>query len=351
MSLAGFSGDSRPVDRSAPCRFFTFDKSTPQEVVGSLTENSFFASNASTSPTLLSTVGPAPAHKLRLPSPQLAGFVKSIPTVPATIADGAPLFLSTLRDRGLVRDISLDDVFADLAAHALSIDEAAACFQWWTTLAADRSYNPRLLDRLRDATMLSVPEFESSTEVSIKPLDDFQTFVNPKTIPLDVPLPPHTLPFALSRQLSTGDLVRVFQYRELSLVEWLRYVSSSALTSKTAPVPTNLFVDEAFAEKLLAVLARAWQQTPVPQQNEIVDMASRLAFIPTKQGLKLPNQAYFPNVSLFDDVRLLILLKSGAVNRLTRYDSLQSLRSRAERICAETLSVYCSLLASDAMSR
>lgn len=287
---------------SCTIRFFSFDKSTPQEVVGSLTENTFFASNASTSPMLLSTVGPAPAHKLRLPSPQLAGFVKSIPVVPTAIADGAPRFLSTLRDRGLVRDISLDDVFADLSSHALTIDEAAECFKWWTTLAADRSYNIRLLDRLKEATMLSVPEAEGSAEVTIRSLDVYRTFVNPKVVPLDMPLPAHTLPFTLSRQLSAGDLVRVFGLRELSLLDWFRHVSSPALLGGSALSDTNLLVNPAFAEKVIAVLAKSWQQTAAPQQAEIVELAGKLAFVPTREGLKPPGQAYFPNVSLFDDV-------------------------------------------------
>lgn len=297
-------------------RFFSFDKSTPQEIVGSLTENSFFASNsASTSPMLLSTVGPAPAHKLRLPSPQLAGFVKTIPVVPATIADGAPRFLTTLRDRGLVRDISLDDVFADLSSHALTLDEAAECFKWWTTLAADRSYSPRLLDRLKEATMLSVPEAEGSSEVTIRPLDAYRTFVNPKIVPLDMPLPAHTLPFALSRQLANGDLVRVFGFRELSLVDWFRHVTSPALSGKTAPADTNLLLNAVFAEKVIAVLAKHWQQVPAPQQAEIVEIASKLAFIPTREGLKVPGQAYFPNVSLFDDVSASIGFLHGKQNR------------------------------------
>ncbi|GAA5980148.1 hypothetical protein JCM10908_001550 [Rhodotorula pacifica] len=292
-------------------KFFSFDKSTPQEIVGSLTENSFFASNASTSPMLLSTVGPSPAHKLRLPSPQLAGFVKSIPVVPSTIADGAPRFLTTLRDRGLVRDISLDDVFADLSSHALTIDEAAECLKWWTTLAADRSYNPRLLDRLKDATMLSVPEAENSSEVAIRPLDGYRTFVNPKVVPLDMPLPTHTLPFALSRQLSSGDLVRVFDFRELSLVDWFRHVTSPSLVGSAAAADTNLLLNAVFAEKVIAVLAKGWQQVAAPQQAEIVEIASKLAFVPTREGLKVPGQAYFPNVSLFDDLAI-VALPSGA---------------------------------------
>ncbi|KWU45472.1 hypothetical protein RHOSPDRAFT_28836 [Rhodotorula sp. JG-1b] len=293
-------------------RFFSFDKSTPQEIVGSLTENSFFASNsASTSPMLLSTVGPAPAHKLRLPSPQLAGFVKSIPVVPATLADGAPRFLTTLRDRGLVRDISLDDVFADLSSHALTLDEAAECFKWWRTLAADRSYSPRLLDRLKEATMLSVPETGGSSEVAVRPLDAYRTFVNPKIVPLDMPLPAHTLPFSLSRQLASGDLVRVFGFRELSLVDWFRHVTSPALSGQTAPADTNLLLNAVFAEKVIAVLAKHWQQVPAPQQAEIVEIAGKLAFIPTREGLKVPGQAYFPNVSLFDDLAI-VALPSGA---------------------------------------
>ncbi|BGP44913.1 hypothetical protein JCM10450v2_000728 [Rhodotorula kratochvilovae] len=292
-------------------KFFTFSQSTPQEIVGALTESTFLTSNANTSVTLISSVGPTAAHKLRLPSPQLAGFIKSIPIVPALIADGAPRFLAALRERNLLRDISLEDVFADLGAHPLSISEATTLFKWWTTLAANRSYDARLLARVKDAAMLSVPHPSSSSsdsaaasDIRIHPLGAFRTFLNPKVVPADVPLPEHTLPFDLSRALPAADLVRVFGLQELGLLEWVRFLAGKGMSGKGTRSETDVTASPAFAEK-------GWQQVPAVQQRELTDLVAPLAFIPTRQGLKQPAEAYFPNVSLFEDLAT-VVLPSGA---------------------------------------
>lgn len=237
---------------SASCRFFTFSKSTPQEIVGTLAESTFFQSNPNTSVTLISSVGPTAAHKLRLPSPQLAGFIKAIPVVPALIAENAPRFLAVLRDRDLIRDISLEDIFADLGAHPLTVVEATALFKWWTTLASNRSYDPRLVQRLKDAAMLSVPASPSSdaTDVRIHPLGAFRTFLVPKVVPADMPVPEHTLPFELSRSVANADLVRIFGFQELSLLEWMRFLVGPTMRGKSAKSETDLASSPAFAESV-----------------------------------------------------------------------------------------------------
>ncbi|BGP21645.1 ubiquitin system component Cue [Rhodotorula toruloides] len=294
-------------------RFFTFYKSTPQEIVGGTQEESFFSSNSGTSITLLSTVGPTAAHKLRLPSPHLAGFIKSTPVVPPLVAEGAPRFLFVLRDKGFIRDISLEDIFVDLSSHSLTANEAAGCFKWWTSLASNPSYDPRLLTRLKDVAMLSVPDSSSPDGTRILPLGAFETYVNPKVVPVDMPLPEHTLPFELSRQLSHSDLGRVFGWKELSLLEWLNYLTSQSMTGKSASVDTNLLASPPFAEKVLAVFAKGWQQVPAVAQRNIVELTSKLAFVPTRNGLKQPNESYFPNVSLFEDVAVVTLPSGAAV--------------------------------------
>ncbi|GAA5832862.1 hypothetical protein JCM11251_000508 [Rhodosporidiobolus azoricus] len=306
-------------------KFFSFTRSTPQEIVGSLTESTFFATPNSTSTaslTLLSNLGPTPAHKLRLPSPQLSGFIKSIPTIPASLAQGAPQFLTVLRAKNLVKDISLDDVFADLAAHPLSVKEAVECFKWWTTLAASQGYSPRLLQRLKDTAMLSVPTLPPSSgggkgastleeqDVRILPLGAFRTFVNPKTIPLDLPLPEHTLPFELSSRLPFGDMQRVFGWSELSLAEWVGYLLSPAMSGKGRE-ETDLVRSAVFAEKALGVLAKAWHGTPATTQQTLTSLVADKPIIPTRSGQKKPGESYFPNVSLFPDLAV-VELPSGA---------------------------------------
>ncbi|GAA5908053.1 uncharacterized protein JCM6883_004102 [Sporobolomyces salmoneus] len=290
-------------------KFFTFYTSTPQEIVGSLTESAFFASDPGSSLTLFSNIGPTAATKLRLPNAQLAGFIKEIAVVPESIASGAPRFLLALSSRGFIKDIDLEDVFRDLASHALTIKEATECFKWWISLATTRGYDNRLLARLKDAAMLSVPRGGDS-DVSIFPFGGFKTFLNAKTIPVDVPLPDHTLPFELSRQFTHSDLSRVFQFSELSLVEWLKFLLSPSKTGKDVSIDTNILQSPPFAERVLNIAAKSWAQTSVVAQREITILLADQPIVPTRAGFKKPSESYFPNVSLFDDLAV-VQLPSG----------------------------------------
>ncbi|GAA5870207.1 hypothetical protein JCM16303_001925 [Sporobolomyces ruberrimus] len=281
-------------------RFFTFVTSTPQEIVGSLTESAFFASDSGTSITLISNIGPTAAKKLRLPNAQLAGFIKEIPVVPATVASEAPRFLAALSSKGFIRDIDLDDIFGDLSTNALTIGEAAECLKWWISLAANRSYEGHLLGRLKSVAMLSVAR--GPGEVAVFPFGGFKTFVNLKTIPIDLPLPAHTLPFELSRQFTASDLTRIFQFSELSPSEWLRHLLSPPMCGEDAPQDTNILRSPPFAERVLQALAKTWAQTSVVAQREIIALLAEQSIVPTRTGSKKPSESYFPNVSLFDDL-------------------------------------------------
>lgn len=213
--------------------------------------------------------------------------------------------MSALRSRDLVRDISLEDVLADLGAHPLSVEkgEAGECLKWWMSLASNRSYDSRLLVRLKDAAMLSVKDGAGGGgDGRILPLGGFKTFLNPKVISVDLPLPDHTLPFELTRSFNGADLARVFQLEELSLVDLARHVVSPALIGKEANADTNLLISPHFAEKVLHTLARGWTSLSAQKQAEVVAVLSPHAFIPTRQGSRLAGESYFASVVLFEDL-------------------------------------------------
>lgn len=308
-------------------RFFTFAKSTPQEIVGNITSSTFFTSTSSSSVTLLSNLGPTPSHKLRLPSPQLSGFIKSIPVVPATLADGAPQFLAVLREKNLVRDISLDDVFVDLSAHPLTVPEAVECFKWWTTLATNRSYDSRLLQRLKDGAMLSFTD--STGEEKIVPLGLFRTFVNPKNVPIDLPLPDHTLPFELTRQISHSDLTRVFGFAELGLVEWVKYLVVS-LSGKDIKSEVNLLQNPAFAEKVRLLISFFPSLADFSAPHRLLPFFPRAGTVPPRlhNTRSSPSSPLSPSFQLVKGRNLL----PSRISRTSRSSTtLPSLRSRRTR--------------------
>ncbi|KAK4050523.1 hypothetical protein OIO90_005106 [Microbotryomycetes sp. JL221] len=292
-------------------RFFSYSRSTPQEIVSHLTESSFFNTARGNSITVLTQLGPVPAHKARTPNPALAGFVKGVATIPDVLVDGAPTMVGALRARELVRDISLDDVLQDLSAHALTLPEAIKCFQWWISLASNAIYEPRLLARLMDAALLSIPESDGNER--IVPLSNFRTFLNPKIIPVDMPAPDHTLPFELTKSLSHNDLVQVFQFQPLSLSDWAAFITSRKLTGVGVRPETNVLVSSEFAEKFLTTMSRSWSTLSAQLQAETSQLLQRFAFVPTRKGHCEPDKSYLPTVDLFDDLPVVVLPSGSAI--------------------------------------
>lgn len=232
-------------------RFFSFSASTPSPVVGTQTQAAFFTTSTKAF-SLISTLGPLPSSSVRLPNPQLDEFYQGA-VVPSTVATAAGKMMGVLRERNLVRDVSLDDVLADLSTHSLNVEtgEALACFKWWASLSSNRSYNTSLLARLKNAAMLStVPDPSRPEDLSIAPLSSFRSFLNPKIIPTDVPLPPHTLPHALTKSLASNVLLGVFALEELALSGWVEFLVSAAMVGSGAKAATNVTVSPHFAEKV-----------------------------------------------------------------------------------------------------
>lgn len=158
--------------------------------------------------------------------------------------------MNTLRDKNIVRDISLEDVLADLATNAMTIPEAVECFKWWSALAKNISYNSSLLQRLKDSALISIGDVNSKEGIAIQSLGSYKSFLNPKIISVDNPLPPHTLPFELSRSFTPDQLTQVFGFAELSLVEWVRYLASANMSGKGAKPETDLLSSPHFAERV-----------------------------------------------------------------------------------------------------
>lgn len=221
-------------------RYFSFSPSTPSPVVSTDAEGAFLSTVA---PTVFSTRGPMKAGEVRYPSEELAPFVKGVPFLPPELLNHAPAFVAKLRARGLVREISLDDVFNDLESRALPMDEMTVCLQWWLKASKDRSYNVRLRDRFLGAAMLQL-------DSKIIPLSAVRFVLNPRSIPPDLPLPTETLPYELSKLFSQAELERVFGWRELGVVDLIRYLLTPEMSGARAAIETSILKSPHFAEKV-----------------------------------------------------------------------------------------------------
>lgn len=285
-------------------RFFSFHASSPSKRVSAALEDAFFACCSRPCISLISTQGVRASDAVRFPSAMLAEFVKELPVLPAEHLESAETFVTQLRARNMVQDITLDDVFGELGSRALSVDEMVACLRWWLMVAEHPSYDAALRNKLVRGAMVSIPNGDN--EPRIQALSDVQTVLQPQKVPASVPLPPSCLVYEVSRQLRTQDLMTVFGWDELTVAAWLDYM----ISLDTSPAPAvvaehGLTQSPANAEKVFGTLSWAWGNLPTYQRDHIVKVLTPLRCIPTRLGMKRPNEAYFSSVSLFGDLPVL----------------------------------------------
>ncbi|KAI0747853.1 hypothetical protein C8Q80DRAFT_1168786 [Daedaleopsis nitida] len=303
-------------------KFFTFHSSTPSNVVSASLEEGFFACAANTwllstnkSPfPMMSTTGVRDASEVRYPDATFAGFVKDLPVVPEQILIQAKTMVDTLRTRGMIKEITFPDVLQELRNRPLSETEMIACVKWWIEVYThgDESKLKYVRKELLNAAVLSIEEKDNKA-AQIIPLSVIESFLNSRgsgaLIPTDGPLPPHLVPVTISRYFDPSSLMSAFNWRELSIIEWLRHIA-------TPPAPHDaehdLHLSPQWAERVMNVLSRATQSLPKSRQDEITLILQEHACIPTSGGLKKPREAYFQNAHVFPDLPV-VTLPSGTV--------------------------------------
>ncbi|PKI83429.1 hypothetical protein MVES_002504 [Malassezia vespertilionis] len=283
-------------------RFFSFHASSPSKRVAATLEDTFFACCSKPCISLLSTHGARSSDQVRFPSALLSDFIQSLPVIPAELIEKAETFVLQLRARDLVRDITMDDVFAELGGRALSVPEMVACLNWWIMVAEHPSYDAALLPRLlQNAMVMMEPEGDAVSR--IQALSDVRTVLHTQKVPPHVPLPPTCLVYPVSRQLRVHELQQVFGWSELSMAEWIDYmISLDTSPAKQVAEQHGLTHDAANAEKVFGTLAWAWSNLPNAQRTHIAAALETLPCIPTRLGMRKPNDAYFSSVSLFEDL-------------------------------------------------
>ncbi|MBW0477365.1 hypothetical protein O181_017080, partial [Austropuccinia psidii MF-1] len=293
-------------------QFFSFHASTPAGTVSSDTEESFFQCDRYHTLTVPSTLGPLSATKVRLPNPELAGFIKNVPVLPSQVLKDAHVLVAKLRDRRMILEITLEDVFKELENRVLSADEMRECLNWWISLTGIQGYDRSLMTRFLKCAIFkyqapisgSEPASKESSE-SIMSLNEASTMINIKLIPTDVPLPAHCLPFCLTKSMNLDALKRVFGFRELTLLEFTTHLFSSDCKGQERITESPIL-----AERLLNILTKAWSLLSHDQQAEVSAFLKDKVFIPTRHGMKKATDAYHSNVTLFQDLSV-VCLPSG----------------------------------------
>jgi len=292
-------------------RFFSFHPTTPSSVVGQEMEFAFFActSDNKTLP-IVSTAGILPISQVRMPSVELQKFLPDLPVISAATLEEAPKPVARLRERSLLRDVTFDDVIKQLGTRPLTEKETVECLQWWQSMSAAESYTTPVRSRLLDAAILVLDNGK------ILPLLVIQTFVKPQSssIPTDMPLPQHTLPYNITKDLKGNSMYNIFGWTELTLLQYITFLIHPPMSgSPHADLETDMRSSPAFAERVLSLLGRAWQSISANQQTAIALELKEVPCVPTKAGFKKPGESYFEKNLLFDDLPIIALPKNTAI--------------------------------------
>ena len=292
-------------------RFFSFRPTTPSAMVGQGMEMAFYASGIDNKTLpIVSTSGILPINQVRLPSTELKKFLSDLAVITPSTLDEAPRFVARLREQHLLKEVGLEDVVKALGSKPLNEKEMVDCLAWWQNVATVEGYTPQIRSRLLDAAVLV------QDNGKIVPLSIIETFVKPQTssIPTDMPLPSHTLPYTITKELRGATIYNTFGWTELTLLQYITFLIKPPMSDTAgADLETDVRSSPAFAERVLAMLGRAWPSVSANQQSAIALELKDVPCIPTKAGFKKPGEAYFEKNLLFDDLPTIALPKNTAI--------------------------------------
>ncbi|GBC47128.1 uncharacterized protein OCT59_002225 [Rhizophagus irregularis] len=279
---------------------FTFSTTTPNEQVGKITESRFFNCSEEKLP-ILSTTGILPISDVRIPNPEMAEFIRTVPLVPMFIFEQCKAFFKKASSMNLIRELNFHDVLTELGSREFSENEMIELLKW-------------MISYLSKGNTVDTSEFERFMELAhignnFLPLKTIRCFLNPGIIPPNVDVPDYVLPHAIYRNLNRQDLIKWFRWSELSLVNWTRFIVNKP----------DLETDPTFAEKIHEILARNFNKISKNDKRVLRQLFERKRCIPTKLGMKIPSEAYFENVNLFPDLPKIDFQRPLSVKNLMEF--------------------------------
>ncbi|KAF9904314.1 hypothetical protein BX616_001345 [Lobosporangium transversale] len=271
---------------------FEYHQSTPSPQVSHYIEGYFFRMSTAAL-SILSSHGVKELDKIRIPDPAMSAFLKQLPTIPSSLYTGSQKYIEKLEKQGKVKRISFKDVLTELENRTLTVEQMTAMLKWWINYQGRHTLSDGDVDSFFQLALVCSGD-------TVKPLSTLKWFVNPKVTPIDMPLPPNTIPYDITKTFTQPELYRISgTWQELNLIEWTKFIVNDP----------EFVASPVFAEKVLHVLSRGWGQLHENQQKAIVAMLVQKTCIPTKYGMKLPNESYFKTVTLFPDLPVMVFTK------------------------------------------
>lgn len=278
---------------------FTFRESTPSAQTGQIIEDAFWTCSMKASIDVLSTCGVLPTHEVRI-APKGLSFMEGIPVLPEQLVAEAKPFVDKLVDYGLITEITVTDIKKALEVSALSSKQVGEFLAW-----VGDQFSKSQLDRgtINNLLAVAVANDESSDGAPscVLVLGSIQFFMNPARIPTDMPVPPSVMPFRFTKNLSKANL-EALGWQELQIVPWLRWLLDEAGNRNLLESAQDITQSAPFSSQVLPILSRQWDSLSQSSKATVVELLSPQTVIPTKLGMKKPQEAYFRGVKLFDDL-------------------------------------------------
>lgn len=292
---------------------FTFQHSTPSAIVSKIHEEQFFAS-CKVSLDIMTTHGIQPITVARtvpdntsltghVITDLLDAFIKTIPTITPVIFQECKESITKFTSFNLLLPLGFNDVLKELDTRSLEQNEMVACMKWWIECNKDNSSIPKqtrahvINNAAARTKFLDAAIMNCGEERGLLQLSRTQWFLNPKIIPLDMTIPDDTMPFSISKNFAATDLANYFgNMNVLTVLHWTQFIAQSKPELETS---------KEFAERILLVVSKQFMHTSIKTQSDIAEILKVKRCIPTRFGMKQPQDAYFPSVNLFDDLPVL----------------------------------------------
>ena len=279
---------------------YTYGDSTPSAYVGQIVEESFWTTCKEPTLDIFSSRGVMSTTKVRMESDEVSKFVNGIPVVVEQMKDS--LFIQKLHEFGIIQDVTIEDVRSELESKPLDRTQLVHFVKWIASGASSRELDPpsvRSLLRVAVASMVDPEKTEGS--VTIIELRGIQHFLSGNKVPANLPLPPSTMPFSITSTVPLQHL-SALGWSQLDFLPWLEYLFTAR---QTLGPEYNVTEHPPFAAQVLQVLSKNWENMSIPHKTLATQLLKSNTCMPTKMGMKKPEDAFFPTVKLFDDLPVL----------------------------------------------
>ncbi|KAK3378300.1 hypothetical protein B0H63DRAFT_399232 [Podospora didyma] len=272
---------------------YTFGDSTPSGQVAQIIEEAFWTAFKRPTIEVYSSRGVLQTSKVRASSDELGKFVAGIPVILKDMKD-AP-FIKKLRDFGLIKDITVDDICEELGSKALDKDQLHHFIAWAARSAVSGELDLTSKQRVLDVAVATISDGGDSGDIIA--LGSIKNYLNNK-IPSTLPIPPSTLPITYTASIPEVQL-QALGWEPLGIVPWLRFVIESGPNKDEEQ---NLTKSAKFSLQVLAVLSKNWDNLSPSSKSSVISALQHITAIPTKMGMRNPGESFFPSVKLFDDL-------------------------------------------------